>query len=127
MVSSAAAGYVRGVNNGSGVIQGARTDSLNAGYRRMYGRSWNTAFTAAYNRTSSLPGLSLFPISTQSFIAGAQISRALSRSFFAYASYTAQKQAVQGSAANFGVFNGLSQVIGLGLTYSPASIHFGRL
>lgn len=119
--------YFRGVNNGSGAIQGALSDSVSASAGRMFGRSWTGSVLTNYTRTTSLPLLQVLPFSTHTVVGGVQVSRAISRSFSAYASYTALKQSFRGTGAALGVFSGLSQIVGVGLTYAPGSKHFGRL
>jgi hypothetical protein len=123
--SRASLAYVRSTNAGSGVIAGSLSDAVSFTTSRTFVRVWNCAFTSSYTHSSSLPGLASFTFDTT--LAGFQVSRAIGRSFSAFASYTLENQSSQGSAASvIDVFNGFSQVLGFGLTYAPMSIHFGH-
>ena len=123
--SRASLSFVRSTNAGSGVIAGSLSDAVSFTTSRTFVRVWNCAFTSSYTRSSSLAGLASFTFDTT--LAGFQVSRAIGRSFSAFASYTLENQSSQGSAASvIDVFNGFSQVLGFGLTYAPMSIHFGH-
>jgi hypothetical protein len=123
--SRASLSFVRSTNAGSGVIAGSLSDAVSFTTSRTFVRVWNCAFTSSYTHSSSLPGLASFTFDTT--LAGFQVSRAIGRSFSAFASYTLENQSSQGSAASvIDVFNGFSQVLGFGLTYAPMSIHFGH-
>jgi hypothetical protein len=123
--SRAALGYVRSTNAGNGVIGGSLSDAVSFTTSRTFARVWNCAFTSSYTHSSSLAGLAPYTFDTT--LAGFQVSRAIGRSFSAFASYTLENQSSQGSAATVvDVFNGFSQVLGFGLTYAPMSIHFGH-
>ena len=123
--SRASLAYVRSTNNGYGVIAGSLSDAVSFTTSRTFVRVWNCAFTSYYTRSSSLAGLAPYTFDTT--LAGFQVSRAIGRSFSAFASYTLENQSTQGSATSVvDVFNGFSQVLGFGLTYAPMSIHFGH-
>ena len=123
--SRASLSFVRSTNAGSGVIAGSLSDAVSFTTSRTFVRVWNCAFTSSYTHSSSLAGLASFTFDTT--LAGFQVSRAIGRSFSAFASYTLENQSSQGSAASvIDVFNGFSQVLGFGLTYAPMSIHFGH-
>lgn len=119
--------FVRGTNSGFGVTGGSSSDSVAFSASRTFDRVWNAAATSSYTRTQSLVSPVISPFSFNTTVAGVQVSRAIARSLSAYASYTLQNQSSKGAAA-FAVdaFSGLSHVVGIGLTYSPMSIHFGR-
>ena len=127
--SVASINYTRGTYGGAGVAQGALTDDVGVVGTRALGTQWTASVSGDYVRSSSLPFLYTPPFTINTIIGGVQTSRALGRNFFAYASYTAQQQSIQskpGPAATLNAFNGFSQVIGIGLTYSPASVHLGH-
>jgi hypothetical protein len=117
--------YARGTNDGFGVLGGALSDSVSFTAGRVFNRVWNCTFTTSYARNTSLPAQDIAPYSLDTVVAGAQVSRALVRTLSAYASYTFERQS-NSSGVGLDVFNGLSQVVGFGLTYSPRPVHFGR-
>lgn len=119
-------GYARGTNAGYGVTQGSRSDSVRFGGSKTIDRVWAAAANAAYTRSTTLALVGDQPLSPQTFVVSGQVSRALARSFSAYASYTLQKQNGTGSGVLFNVFSGSFQVLGFGLTYSPPALHFGN-
>jgi hypothetical protein len=118
-------GYSRGNNSGSGVIQGADSDSVHFVAQRTFDRVWNGAVTAAYTHTNSLPYSNTPAFTSETVVFGAQLSRAVARNLSAYASYTLENQTTPTSVAGVNVFTGFFQIASFGLTYSPTSIHFG--
>jgi hypothetical protein len=125
--SSASLGYVRSTSGGDGVVGGSLSDSVTFGASRTFAQVWSTSLTVAYARNTSLPSLVLTPYTFNTTVGGIQVSRAIMRSLSAYASYTAESQSnTTNSAVAVDVFNGVTQVLGFGLTYSPSSIHMGR-
>lgn len=123
--SRASLAFVRSTNNGYGVIGGSLSDAVSFSTSRTFVRVWNCAFTSAYTHSSALAGVAPYTFDTT--LAGFQVSRAIGRSFSAFASYTLENQSSKGSATSvIDVFNGFSQVLGFGLTYAPMSIHFGH-
>ena len=125
--------YSRATNSGSGVVYGALTDDVTINVQQQFMRNWQVALTGSYIRSSSLTGSyirssSLAQIAaintvTQGIYGGVQASRKINRSLSGYFSYTAITQSVNDTAATPNVFSGLSQVIAVGLTYSPVAIH----
>ncbi len=111
--------YFRGQTAGDGVVAGARTDSVSFSASRSINRSWAVSGLAGYNRSSSLPNGLLPPFTSSGVVASGQISRGLTHALSLFASYTVQRQSVQGVAAVNNPFNGLSQVLGFGISYSP--------
>jgi hypothetical protein len=124
--SHASVGYVRSTNSGFGVTGGSRSDSVMFLANRAIARVWNTALTSSYTRSESLPSALVIPFSFNTTLGGVQVSRAIVRSLSAYASFTVANQSSKGGGASVNAFSGFSQVLGLGLTYSPTSIHVGR-
>jgi hypothetical protein len=116
--------FVRSSNSGYGVIGGAISSSASFAASRRFALVWNCTFVTSYTQTSSLPGGASVPYSVDTTVGGLQVSRAIARSLSAYASYNLEDQHSAGSAVD--VFTGLSQVVGFGITYSPASLHLGR-
>lgn len=125
-MSRSSVSFLRSTNSGYGVLGGAISNSVSYAYSRTFGRVWNGAITASYARTSSLPSSAQLPYTFNTTVAGAQMSRALGHSLSIYGSYTAEDQSSNGSSGAVDVFNGLSHVLGFGITYSPMSVHFGQ-
>jgi hypothetical protein len=119
-------GYSRATNSGSGVVYGALTDSVVLSASQQLSRNWQVAANASYARSSSLAQIATVPSLSTGIYGGAQLSRKLSRSLFAYLSYTTITQAVDETAGTQNTFNGLNQVFAVGLTYSPGALHLGH-
>ena len=118
--------YSRGVNNGSGVIVGAISDSLTGTIHRVYGRAWAVSGSLGYARTRSIPTLTSTVFSSDGVFASGQVSRGLGRHFSTFGSYGVQHQSYQSSTASLNAFSGTYQTFSFGLTYSPSSINLGR-
>ena len=118
--------YVRNTNSGYGVIGGAISDSVTFAASRVFARVWNGAVNLGYAQTEGLPTPGVPAYDFHTFIESVQISRALARSFSAYASYTVEDQSHASAASTTDLFDGFSQTLGFGVTYSPTSKHFGR-
>lgn len=119
-------GYSRATNSGSGVVYGALTDSVVLSASQQLTRNWQVAANASYARSSSLAKIVGVPTLSTGIYGGAQVSRKLNRSLFAYASYTAITQSVDETVTTQNAFNGLNQVFAVGLTYSPGALHLGH-
>jgi hypothetical protein len=119
---NASAGYSRGVNAGSGVQVGGLSDSISAQVQRNWGRSWAAALSAGYSRTTGL----VVNGTTSSLYTGAQVSRGLGRNFSVYGSYTAIHQSIPASLLNQNAFSGLTQSVGVGVTFSPRTARLGQ-
>jgi hypothetical protein len=124
--SHASLTYVRSANAGSGVAGGAISSGVSFAAGRTFARVWNCGFTSAYTQSSNLPLPGVASYSFRTTIAGVQVSRAIARSLSGYANYTLENQSNSGAGNAVDVFNGLSQFVGFGLTFSPSSLHFGR-
>jgi hypothetical protein len=118
--------FTRGTDSGYGVVGGALSDSVSASAGRTFAMVWSAAVTAAYSRNTSLPSQLTNPFVFNTTVGSVQVSRAIVRNLSVYASYTAENQTSTYSAQAVDVFNGITQVLGFGLTYSPSSIHLGR-
>ncbi len=123
--SNASLAYSRSTNSGFGVVGGAISNSVTFSAGRVVDRVWLVALTAAYTQTSDLPSAVTLPFTFHTTVAGVQVSRALTRTLSAYASYTLQKQSNQGTASAVDLFSGLSNVAGFGLTFSPSAVRLG--
>ncbi len=118
--------YSHGTNSGSGVVEGAISDSVSLGVQHPLGRNWQAAIDGSYSRSSSLSTIGGIHVDFQSIYGGLQVSRKISRPLFGYLSYTAVTQSGNDLAATQNAFNGLTHIIAIGLTYSPGAIHAGR-
>jgi hypothetical protein len=124
--SSSSLNYTRSNNTGSGVSLGARTDSVSVSGSRRVGYSLQLAGSLSFARSANLSPLVASSLTTQSLIMSVQGSRALSRSLFAFVSYTDERQSFQGTASALSPFSGNYQILSVGITYSPAQIRIGR-
>lgn len=124
--SHASLSFTRSANGGYGVIAGAVSNSVVFAAGRTFARVWNGSVTAAYTQSSNLNGATGGTFAAHTVVGSGQISRALGRSFSAYASYTLERQTTSGQIAVADFYSGLTQVAGFGLTYSPAAIHLGH-
>ena len=79
-----------------------------------------------YARSSGLQVLTANQINTQSTIGSVQANRAFTRTLSAFISYTLLHQSYQGTITGITPLNGLQQVVGYGITYSPSAVHLGR-
>jgi hypothetical protein len=124
--TSASLSFTRSTNAGFGVVGGALSSGISFVGSRTYARVWKVAVSSAYTQTASLPAAGVSPYSFHTTVGGVQVSRGFARSFSTYVSYTLENQSNSNTAEAVDVFSGLSQVASFGLTYSPASKHFGR-
>lgn len=122
--STFSAGYTRGTSTGFGVVQGSLTDTAGLSARHNFSRALNAAATFSYSHSASLPTGLYLPFAINSEIGSLQVTRSLGTSFSIFASYTAQNQSSNNYLANTIALNGLSQTVGVGITYSPRSRHF---
>ena len=122
--------YSRGVNNGSGVVEGAFSDNIVAAAHRQFGRKWSASGSVGYSRSTSLPALNLVAFSSETVSTGAQLVRAVGRRLSAYASYTIENQSATTGATSALVpqnaFNGFYQTFGIGISYSPGSLFLNK-
>ena len=123
--------YSRGVNAGSGVLAGALSDSVSGGVGRAYGRNWVASLSAAYVRTSGLTQFAIGPGSPANSTfntssAGMQVSRRINNPLSAYASYSIQDQSYSNLLGAQNPFSGTSQIIGVGITFTPRSTRLGQ-
>ena len=134
---SLSAFYSRGVNGGSGVLPGAISDSFSGAFSRTFGRDWAGSINAGYSRTNGLASqggaTNLAPIGISNYsnfdstFAGAQVNRRLSKSFSAFASYSAANQSYGNYGLNSpGALNGLVQSFAIGVSFYPRSVNLGQ-
>lgn len=133
---NASVSYSRGVNGGSGIQPGAISDGITASLQRPFGTTWSASANAGYSRSQGLSNtpasgnLALLGLTTtgnyNSTFVGAQVSRRLSRSFSAFASYTALNQSYSQVQVSPVALNGIVQSFALGVSYFPHSLHLGQ-
>ncbi|HLI77971.1 MAG TPA: hypothetical protein VKV02_13585 [Acidobacteriaceae bacterium] len=117
--------YSRGVNNGSGVINGAFSDNITLAAHRQFGRNWAVSGDVDFSRSVSLPNFDLYSFDGNSVSFSGQATRGLGRYFSTYLSYTLERQSTSGSGTAFAAanaFSGVYQVVGIGISYSPRNI-----
>lgn len=118
-------GYSRGTNSGFGVTVGGHSDSVHFSASRTIDRVWAFSGNASYTRTTGINATN-GSFAPKTFVAAAQVSRALARSISAFSSYTLEKQSNAGNTFGvFDLFTGSFQTFSVGLTYAPQGFHFG--
>jgi hypothetical protein len=118
--------FVRSTNNGFGVIAGGLSDSVVLSGGRTFDAVWNVAGSASYTGTSNLAQANLSAYSANTYVESIQVSRAIVRNLSGFISYSFEDQSSSGLGSNVDGFSGRYQVLGFGLTYSPAALHLGR-
>jgi hypothetical protein len=121
--TSAAVGYSRGVNAGSGVQTGARADTITASAQRSFGADWSVGLTTSYSRTT---GLALAGV-TQSIYGGIQVSRRLTNSLSMFVRYTGVHQSIPATLTGGAAYSGFSQSGAIGITFAPRAKRLGQL
>lgn len=122
--TSAAVSYNRATTGSAGEASevGIRNDDVSGSVSQKFGRNLTVSATGAYMHTAGLALLSPpVNVATNGESGGVIATRRLSRYFTIFANYTVVEQSSSyGLTAN--VFNGLSQVVGFGVAYSPLDI-----
>jgi hypothetical protein len=149
---SANANYSHYTTGGSGYLLGAKIDNISGNFSRDFGKNLTVGVTGSYVRTSALIAaelayactinnvlyycvvpLNLVPV-TGARYGGVQATHKLGRRFNVFVNYTSINQssdlqiAVPNSplSYNANILNGLNQVIGFGIGYSPREMHFRK-
>ncbi len=117
--------YSRGTTAGSGVLLGTLSNNVNFTAQHDFDRNWSGGFSANYGYASSLESLDGSNSTASSFYTGIQANRRLGRDFSAYASYGLEVQSISGPLL-VNAFNGVANVIGVGITYAPRPIKMGH-
>lgn len=131
-LTNASVFYSHGVNGGSGVLPGAAADSVSAGLGHTYGRNWVASISLSYAHTVGLTELTLgsatAPVNEvyDTFYGGGQVTRRINAHFSGFASYTVQHQSGNYSLPLQNAFEGTSQTLGIGITYTPRSTRLGQ-
>ncbi len=111
--------YSRGINNGNGVVIGSELDSLAANISRTFARIYNVGGLVAYNHSQQLSNAVLPNYNSSGVIAGGQLSARIRQPLSVFTSYTIQRQLFNGFSPTGIAFNGLTQYVSFGITYSP--------
>ena len=119
---SAGLSYVRGVNNGNGVVVGSRQDSVIGNLSKPFARIYTVGALVGWNHSQQLSNSTLPSFSNQGVIGGGQLSVQVLRSVSVFGSYTLQRQSFDGYAPAGIALNGLTQYGTIGVTYSPKPI-----
>ena len=119
-VTSADLHYTRGVGGGSGVIFGARVDTVAMAMTHSFGRTWSASFSGTYSRNAGILQNNLFTSKS----AGAQLTRKLTRDSSCYFSYTAVAQSSSGASfvEPVSVLHGLYHTFGFGIQFASRPI-----
>ncbi len=120
------ASYKRSTNGGSGLTFGAINDTVSGNISRRITRSLNVSALSTFSHSTGLQLITQSQIDAESFSGSAQANRAITEKLSVYVSYTAQHQSITGTNYTGSPLNGLQQVLGIGVTYSPSSVHLGR-
>jgi hypothetical protein len=120
--------YIQATTGGAGVLTqvGVHNQDANAGLSRQFGRDLTISASGAYMRTQGLQQTSATNGQTgvtSGKYGGVSATRRLGRYFTVFANYTAVQQSTSAVLPSNAI-NGLSQVIGFGLGYSPREMYF---
>ncbi len=120
---SAALSYSQATTGGAGVATeiGVRNHDLRGALTRQFGRNLTVSASGAYMRTQGLRQAGV----TNGKYGGAGVTQRLGKSIILFANYSAIQQS-SSYALPTNAINGLSQVIGFGIGYSPREMHFKK-
>ena len=113
--------YSRGINAGSGVYQGASGDTISGQVARTFGPDWAGSASGTLARTIGLVGGS----ATKTLSFGGQVTRRITRHLSGFLSDVVQTQSV-GNLAGTNAFNGTSNSVSIGISYSPRTTRLGQ-
>jgi len=111
--------YYRGTSGGSGFLVGELTQSIAAGYSRIFGRALAVEATGGYRNTS---GLSNRETTIHGEYGSTQVNWLYGRHVSVFGNYTVLSQASNTNLPN-NVVNGPIQTLGFGVTLTPRSRH----
>ena len=99
----------------------AESDNVNANLSKSFGKKLSIGIEGSYRRLSGLANNGV----TTGKVAGGEINRHLGRYIELFANYTATDQ-TSSSALPGNTLNGLLQVVGFGISYTPRESHLGN-
>jgi hypothetical protein len=125
--TTATVSYLRGVTGGAGEATevAIHNNDVTGAITQLFGRKWTITATGSYMRTQGFALQLDQTVATNAELGGVSATRRFGRYFTAFANYTAIQQSSNlGLGAN--VVNGLSQVVGFGVAYSPRDINLKK-
>ena len=128
--TSAGVNYYRATTGSAGEASevGIHNDDVNGDLTQQFGRDLTVSLTGAYMRTRGLSVQLDKTEVTNAEYGGVSATRRLGRYFTVFANYTVISQSTNytGSPTPANIVNGLSQVLGFGIGYSPRDLHFKK-
>ena len=131
-LTNATLGYTRGANAGSGVLGGALSDNIAGTLAHTFGRKWVASTDVGYSHSTGLQQFLVAgsPLEVNqvydTVFFGAQLTRGFGPHWSGYASYSFQHQSSTYSVMTQNAFIGNSQVVGIGVTFTPRSTRLGQ-
>jgi len=125
--TTATVSYNRATSGGAGEATevAIHNDDVTGAITQLFGRKWTVSATGSYIRTQGLALQLDQAVVTSAELGGVSATRRLGRYFTVFANYTAVQQSSNlGLGTN--VVNGLSQVVGFGVAYSPRDINLKK-
>jgi hypothetical protein len=116
----------RGVRSGSGIVQGALTDSVGGSAGRLVGEYLHLSASGGYTHSSSVQVLTSSPYSINTYVFNLQASRQVTTNLSAFVSYGFRDQSSSNPSATLDAFTGSNQLAAFGISYSPRPIHLGH-
>jgi hypothetical protein len=124
--------YTRGSVGGFGVLPGAFSNSIQGEVQQTLSRSWAASITGTFITISGLGAKTGTAAKANGTGTGAtgyisvQATRTIGRSFTAYLSYTFEHQSLDQALLARNALNGLSQIVGTGISFRPQSKRLGN-
>lgn len=125
--TTATVSYIRGVTGGAGEATevAIHNDDVSGAITQLFGRKWTVSATGSYMRTQGQSLQLDHTVVTSAELGEVSATRRLGRYFTVFANYTAIQQSSDlGLGTN--IVNGLSQVVGFGVAYSPRDINLKK-
>jgi hypothetical protein len=124
--------YSRGINPGSGVLPGSESQNVAASIGHTYGKKWMTSASASYGHSDGLARIAVLQSLVDvhevfdTVVGGVQVTRGFGPHISGYASYSISHQSSKNSLPGLNAFDGTSQSLGFGVSYSPRSTRLGQ-
>lgn len=128
----------RGTNGGSGVQAGSIATGVVGSYQHGFGRGWSLGVTQSFFYSEGLsqyPAAIANPLLSQDLISGSisssysgiQLNRRFTDNLSGFISYTAQEQSYgDATRLNPAALSGLTNVFGVGISFTPRATHLGQ-
>ncbi len=127
--TSAGVAYSRATTGSAGGASevGIHNDDVSGDLTQQFGRDLSVSLTGSYMRTTGLSLQLNKNEVTNAEYGGVSATRRLGRYFTVFANYTVIDQSTNYSGPTpVNIVNGLSQVLGFGVGYSPRDLHFKK-